>query len=124
MSKKLFEAVFEPSDAGFFEKARAGTVTWDEALKDSKNSVEDIATALKDTGKISEEQFKSVFKEGLTPDQSRAVLQGMVKDVDGLGNSMASLGSKTASNSFFDNLKSQAKGAVVALKSVLPVLSL
>ena len=111
------------SDAGFFEKARAGTVTWDEALKDSKNSVEDIATALKDTGKISEEQFKSVFKEGLTPDQSRAVLQGMVKDVDGLGNSMASLGSKTASNSFFDNLKSQAKGAVVALKSVLPVLA-
>ena len=47
----------------------------------------------------------------------------MVKDVDGLGDALASVGSKTASNSFFDNLKSQAKGAVVALKSVLPVLA-
>ena len=111
------------SDAGFFEKAKAGTITWNEALKDSKNSVEDIADALKKTGKIDTKKIDECFGDTFTSDQSRAKLQGLVKDVDGLGDALASVGSKTSSTGFFGTLKSQAMGAVSALKSVLPVLA-
>ena len=115
------EVLAMASDADITDKMRTGKITWAKAIADSGDDIDKVADALKNSGKISDEWIETLNK--CNPDELKQRLLDCVNATDGLGNSMASLGSKTASNSFFDNLKSQAKGAIVALKSVLPVLT-
>ena len=52
------------SDAGFFEKAKAGTITWNDALKDTKLDLDDIASGLKDTGKLDKTYLETIVRNG------------------------------------------------------------
>lgn len=119
------EVLAMASDADMTDKLRSGKITWSKAIDDAGDSINDVGNALIKSGKLTDDQAKHIKAVMDAGDSSKTkqALKDITSEVDGLGNSMALLGSKTTSNSFFDNLKSQAKGAVVALKSVLPVLA-
>ena len=120
-----YEVLAMASDADMTDKLRSGKITWAKAIDTAGDSINDVGNALIKSGKLSKEQGERLEKVMSIGDSKKTTqtLKDITNEVDGLGNSMVLLNSKTISNSFFDNLKSQAKGAVVALKSVLPVLA-
>ena len=116
------EVVAMASDADMTDKLRAGKLTWAKAIDEAGDGINDVGDALIKSGKLSKEQVEMLEKVMSIGDNKKTVqtLKDITNEVDGLSTSMVSLGSKSASNSFLDNLKNQAKGALVALKAIAP----
>lgn len=113
-------ALSKASDAGFFEKAKAKTITWNEALKDTKLDLNDIADGLK--GELGEKTIDDIMGSEKSLEQKRAALANMVAETENLGSTMASVGSKTEATGMFDGIKNAAKGALVSLKAMAPAI--
>ena len=110
------------SDATFFDRAKIGTLTWNDAIKDTKNSVNDLASELKNINVINEDKYKTILNIS-DVEQQRKMLQGCVDGVDGLGTSLIELGeSGTQATGFFGTLGNAAKGFLATLTSMLPVI--
>lgn len=119
------EVLAMASDADMTDKLRSGKLTWSKAIDTAGDSLNDVGDALIKTGKLTDvqkEHLEKLMKAGET-DKLKNAMNGIVSNSDELSKSFANLGKNSGKISFFDNLKSQAKGAVVALKSVLPVLA-
>ena len=113
-------ALSKASDAGFFEKAKAKTITWNEALKDTKLDLNDIADGLK--GELGEKAIDDIMGSEKSLEQKRAAFANMVAETENLGSTMASVGSKTEATGMFDGIKNAAKGALVSLKAMAPAI--
>ena len=110
------------SDATFFDRAKIGTLTWNDAIKDTRNSVNDLASELKNINVINKDTFDTISN---TTDvkQQRQMLQGYVDGVDGLGTSLIELGEEgTQATGFFGTLGNAAKGFLATLTSMLPLI--
>lgn len=119
------EVLAMASDADMTDKLRSGKLTWSKAIDTAGDSLNDVGDALIKTGKLTDvqkEHLEKLMKAGET-DKLKNAMNGIVSNSDELSKSFANLGKNSGKISFFDNLKSQAKGAVVALKSVLPILA-
>ena len=111
------------SDASFFDRAKTGTLTWGNAVNDTKNSVQDLTDKLKELGKISEDQYNHILTFSGDEKLQRNALKGVINDVDGLADSMVELGEAgTASTGFFESLSNAAKGFVLGLRAMLPAI--
>ena len=119
------EVVAMASDADMTDKLRAGKLTWAKAIDEAGDGINDVGDALIKSGKLSKEQVEMLEKVMSIGDNKKTTqtLKDITNEVDGLSTSMVSLGSKSASNSFLDNLKNQAKGALVALKAIAPYVA-
>lgn len=110
------------TDASFFDRAKTGTLTWGNAINDTKNSVQDLADKLKELGKITDQDYDFILG-GKDDGERRNRLKATADSVSGLTNSMVELGeAETESTGFFESLSNAAKGFVLGLRAMLPAI--
>ena len=113
------QAVALASDADFTAKARAGSLTWNQALKDTSINVEDVGKALKNANKAADLDWD--FIEQVSGAEYRNRLQSAIDSVDGLGDSFIDLNSNAEQST--GKLSNTFKGLLATAKSLLPIIA-
>lgn len=111
------------NDATFSDKAKAGKLKFGEAIKDSANSTEDIAKALKDSGKLGESQLKQLERAALKGSNAyRNTISNMINANSDLADSFIKIsdGSKQ-SKGIFSSTKDVFKGIAASIKPLIPL---
>lgn len=115
------EVLAMASDATITDKMRTGKLTWAKAIAESGDGISDVADALVNSGKISDEWIEKIGKAN--KNNLRQTLMDCMQATDGLGNSIIELSEAgTSSTGFFSSLGNSAKGFLAYLKSMLPAI--
>lgn len=95
-----YEVLAMASDADMTDKLRSGKITWAKAIDTAGDSINDVGNALIKSGKLSKKQGERLEKVMSIGDSKKTTqtLKDITNEVDGLGNSMVLLNSKTTSN--------------------------
>lgn len=110
-------------DATLTQKAASGKLTWGKAISDNSIDIYELGTALRNTGKISKDDFEFI-EQANDVEIYRNRLKGFIDDTEGLSHSFIDLGTTIpASTGFFDGLKTTFKGVAATLKPMLPLLA-
>lgn len=111
------------NDATLTQKTASKKMTWGKAISDNSIDIYELGNALKNTGKISEEDF-GFIEQANDIEIYRNRLKGFIDDTEGLADSVIDLGTTTTqSTSILSGFKATLTGIAASAKSLFTTLA-
>lgn len=119
------QAVAMAKDADFSAKAATGTLTFGKALDKGIGSTDELANALKESGKLTGENIDKISKAAIIGgDAYRTTVSSIISENDEIKNSTIKIGaSASQSTGFINSFKQSFKGLYATLKPMLPLIA-